>query len=118
MSGSDKYGAWHLTRKGYLRYHSGKYRNQYVHRVWAAKYCRRKLRRDEEVHHRNSNKLDYSRNNLMVLGTREHGWVSALQHWYMRQKEAFDQQEFERLILSESQDTEFNFGQLAKEYTA
>ena len=47
-------------------------------------YLGRKLKKDEDVHHRNGNKLDWSSENLMVMGKQEHGWYTALQHYYMK----------------------------------
>lgn len=75
--------AWHLSSKGYPRFHVKALRNKYVHIVMMEHYLGRKLERDEEVHHRDGNKLDWSRENLKIMGQREHGWYTALQHWYM-----------------------------------
>ena len=43
----------------------------------------RPLRRDEDVDHRNGNKLDWSRRNLRVLDHSVHGFVSNKQKWYV-----------------------------------
>lgn len=74
---------WHLTKKGYPRYHAGPYRNQYVHRVQMMLVLGRELKQDEDVHHKNGDKKDFSGKNLTVLGHQEHGFVSAKQHFYV-----------------------------------
>jgi HNH endonuclease len=74
---------WHISEKGYPRYHSGPYENKYVHRVKMELLLGRELTKDEDVHHKNGNKLDFSKRNLKLLGHKEHGWVSAKQHWFM-----------------------------------
>src|SRR5690348_8175351 len=74
---------WHLSTKGYPRYHLKPYRNRYVHRVKMEQYLGRKLNKDEDVHHRNGNKLDFRRRNLQLLSHIEHGYISAKQHWFM-----------------------------------
>jgi hypothetical protein len=43
----------------------------------------RKLKKDEDVHHRNKNRMDFSRRNLKILDHWHHGYVTALQHFYM-----------------------------------
>jgi hypothetical protein len=47
----------------------------------------RKLKKDEDVHHRNGNKLDFRFRNLEVHGHSEHGWYSSKQFWFMREKD-------------------------------
>lgn len=54
----------------------------------------RKLEKDEDVHHRNGNRLDFRLRNLQVLGHREHGWVSSRQRWFMKHKEEFEQSQW------------------------
>lgn len=39
------------TKKGYLRIKSGKFRDQYAHRAYAARQLGRPLRDNEEIHH-------------------------------------------------------------------
>lgn len=72
------------TTKGYPRVTAGPHRHKYVHRMIAAAMLGRELNRDEEVHHKNADKLDFAFQNLLVLGTTDHGWVSAKQAYYMR----------------------------------
>ncbi|MFZ1074792.1 MAG: HNH endonuclease [Minisyncoccia bacterium] len=74
---------WHLSTKGYPRYHVQPFRNQYVHRVQASIMLGRALKKDEDVHHKNGVVTDFKRRNLQVLGHTQHGYVSALQHYYV-----------------------------------
>lgn len=83
MAHKHRLGHWCLNDKGYPRFTSGPYRNRYVHRVVMALYLKRDLRRDEDVHHRDGNRLNFRITNLKVLGHAEHGWVSARQHFWM-----------------------------------
>jgi HNH endonuclease len=78
-----KHGTTHKTTKGYLRITAGPLRHQYVHRIVAAAWLGRELKRDEQVHHRNNNKLDPRHQNLLIVGEKDHGWVSTLQAYYM-----------------------------------
>lgn len=73
-----------ITKKGYVRITAGPQRHMYIHRLLAAFKLGRPLKKDEDVHHRNGNKLDFSFDNLQVLGHREHGCVSAKQHFYLK----------------------------------
>lgn len=83
-----KQAGMHISQKGYWRYSSGEHRGQYVHRVLMEKHLGRKLRKDEIVHHRDSNRLNYEEHwdgkwNLIVMGEREHNAVSAKQYWFL-----------------------------------
>jgi hypothetical protein len=104
-SGADRNGRYHLTEKGYFRYHSSHHRNRYVHRVIVEQKLGRQLRKDEDVHHRNGVKTDNRLRNLQILSHTEHGWVSAKQHWYMKRKEETDKKEWEEY---------FNVGESSK----
>jgi hypothetical protein len=74
-----------VTAKGYVRITAGPQRGQYLHRLIAAAKLGRPLTKDEDAHHVGGNKLDFSPEKLQVLGHREHGCVSALQHWYVKE---------------------------------
>lgn len=90
-----KSGTTHKTTKGYLRVTAGPCRHMYVHRIVAAAMLGRELKKDEEVHHR-ENKLDPRHTNLMVLGSVDHGWVSAKQSYFMTHiKEVADKREWD-----------------------
>jgi hypothetical protein len=43
----------------------------------------RELKKDEQVHHRNEDKTDPRFQNLLILGTYDHGWVSAKQAYFV-----------------------------------
>lgn len=90
-----------VNNKGYLRISSGPLRYRYVHRIVAEALLGRALARDEEVHHRNGNKKDPSWSNLIVWGTKDHGWVSAKQVWYMRELDVKLKKEWDEFMDSE-----------------
>lgn len=96
------------TTKGYPRVCAGPLRYEYFHRIVAAALIGRELKKDEEVHHRDNNKLNFRWSNLMVLGNHDHGWVSAKQAWFMRQKDKREKAEWDAFMASEGKrfDTE------------
>lgn len=75
------------TTKRYPRVTAGPLRNQYVHRIVAAALVGRELERDEEVHHKDGDRRNFNWNNLFIIGSQDHGWVSAKQAWYMRTRD-------------------------------
>jgi hypothetical protein len=87
-------GKWCLNDKGYPRFYSGPFKNKYVHRVVAEFKLGRKLRKDEDIHHRDANKCNFRRSNLRVLGHAEHSWLTAKQHWFMKHKEEQEKREW------------------------
>lgn len=74
---------WAVSQKGYPRYTTGMYRHQYVHRVKMSLILGRTLKKDEDVHHKNGKKLDFSRRNLMVIDHTIHGFISTRQHYFV-----------------------------------
>lgn len=74
----------YIDEQGYPRISAGPLRGQRLHRIIAEAMLGRKLNKDEDVHHRDGNKLNFSPDNLQVLGHREHGCVSASQHHYIK----------------------------------
>jgi HNH endonuclease len=94
-----KFGVTHKTTKKYLRITAGPCRNEYVHRIVAAALLGRELKRDEQVHHRNNDKLDPRHWNLLVVGEKDHGWVSSLQAYFMEHiKEPADKREWDEFM--------------------
>lgn len=83
----DKNGRWrrgHYTHvKGYPRVTAGPLRGQFIHRIVATAKLGRPLKKDEDVHHLDGDKLNFHPDNLEVRGHREHGFVSAKQHFWV-----------------------------------
>jgi hypothetical protein len=93
------------TTKGYLRITAGPCRHEYVHRIVAAAMLGRELRKDEQVHHRNTDKLDPRHGNLLILGENDHGWVSAKQAYFMEHvKEVADKKEWDAFMDERARD--------------
>lgn len=80
-------GGTAIDSKGYLVITAGPHRGRRVHTLVAEAMLGRKLRPDEEVHHRDGDKLNADWRNLEVLGKAAHGAVSARQAWYFRQND-------------------------------
>ena len=74
----------HIDSKGYLVLTCGTHRKVRLHRLLGAFKMGRPLTKDEDVHHANGDKLDFSYENIVVLGHKEHGCVSAKQHHYVK----------------------------------
>jgi|SRR6185369_6439465 len=95
-----KRGVTLKTTKGYPRITAGPLRNQYLHRVVAEAMLGRKLNKDEEVHHRDGDRLNFHHSNLMILGEYDHGWVSSRQAWFMRQKDKQEKRDWDEEIIA------------------
>lgn len=95
-----KNGHTRKTTKKYPRFTAGPLRGQYVHRVVAAAMLGRKLRKDEQVDHRDHDKLNCWFTNLIIRGESDHGWVSAKQAWYMKQKDGRLKQEWDEFMAA------------------
>jgi hypothetical protein len=95
---------YYITKKGYPRYSAGPHRGKYVHRVVLAEKLGRELTKDEDGHHRDGNKLNFHPDNIELMGHREHGYVSAKQHWYMKQREAQEKREWESYYADSTPD--------------
>lgn len=74
----------YIDDKGYPRICAGPMRGQRLHRIVAAAKLGRTLTPDEDVHHRDGDKLNFDPANLQVLGHQQHGCVSAKQHHYLK----------------------------------
>lgn len=68
-----------VDSKGYLVVKSGPHRDVRVHTLVAEAMLKRKLQKDEDVHHKNGDKLDCNWENLEIKGHQEHGAVSSRQ---------------------------------------
>ena len=97
-----KRGTTVKTTKGYPRVSAGPHRNKYVHRMIAAAMLGRELTKDEEVHHKNGDKLDFAFQNLFVLGTADHGWVSAKQNYFMRNRDDAAKKQWEQFMAEQA----------------
>ena len=74
----------YIDDRGYPRMSSGPLRGIRIHRILAEAKLGRTLKKDEDVHHLDGDKLNFAPENIQVLGHREHGCVSAKQHWYVK----------------------------------
>jgi hypothetical protein len=77
----------YIDDKGYPRISAGPLRGIRLHRVIAAAMLGRPLKKDEDVHHDDTDKLNFSPDNLKVMGHAQHGCVSAKQHHFLKQKD-------------------------------
>jgi hypothetical protein len=96
-----KYGTTCKTTKRYPRVTAGPLRHKYIHRIVAAALIGRELERSEEVHHKDADRRNFNWDNLMVLGGKDHGWVSAKQAWYMREQDVLKKVEWDEFMAGE-----------------
>ena len=99
-------GGTKIDSKGYLAITAGPHRGKRVHTLVAEAMLGRKLRPDEEVHHKDSNKLNPDWRNLEVLGKSEHGAVSARQAWYLREKDIQLKKDWDEFFAEANQSVE------------
>jgi hypothetical protein len=69
----------------------------------AAALIGRELERSEEVHHKDGDRRNFNWDNLMVLGAKDHGWVSAKQAWYMREQDILQKVAWDDFMASEAE---------------
>lgn len=80
----------YIDSKGYWSYSAGEHRGRRVHRVLMEKHLARKLKKNETVHHRDTNKLNNEEHpvdglwNLELLDVNKHNAVSAAQYWFLK----------------------------------
>lgn len=97
-----KAGTTCKTTKRYPRVTAGPLRHKYVHRIVAAALIGRELTKDEEVHHKDADRRNFNWDNLLVLGGKDHGWVSAKQAWYMREQDVLKKVDWDEFMASEA----------------
>lgn len=61
----------------------------------------RDLRKDEEVHHRDSDKMNFHFSNLIVLGEADHNWCSTKQAWFMRNRDREEKKHWDAFMAEE-----------------
>lgn len=88
----------YIDDKGYPRISAGPLRGQRIHRIVASAKLGRSLLKDEDVHHLDGNKLNFHPDNLKVIGHKEHGCVSAKQHFYLKQHDIHLEQEWNEYL--------------------
>lgn len=94
MSPKYKHGT-HQHHKGYPRISAGPLRDQYIHRLIATAFIGRDLDKSEEVHHLDACRQNCHFSNLMILGQKDHSWVSSRQAWFMREKDRKEKAEWD-----------------------
>jgi hypothetical protein len=77
------YRGGYAINRGYLRYSSGPLRFQYVHRIVVERLLGRKLKRSEEVHHMDFDRLHNCPCNLLLLPRCFHG----IMHVHAKQRD-------------------------------
>lgn len=95
----------HIHKKGYPRMSAGPLRHQLLHRLIAAAMIGRDLKKDESVHHKDGNRLNCHWSNLIIMGFKDHGWVSSKQEWYMREKDRREKLQWDEYMAEK--DAEF-----------
>lgn len=90
-----------VDSKGYLTITAGSQRGKRVHILVAEATLGRKLKEDEEAHHRDGNKLNSDWRNLQVLSKAEHGAVSARQAWYFKTNDIKAKAEWDKYFDAE-----------------
>lgn len=72
----EKHGLWKGGRgvnpEGYMRINVGVNKRAFEHRLIMEKYLGRKLKKNEQVHHKDGNSLNNKLSNLVVLSPSEH----------------------------------------------
>lgn len=98
---SRRFKSGTTCKRKYPRVTAGPLRDKYIHRIVAAALLGRDLTKDEEVHHKDGDRRNFDWKNLMVLGQRDHGWVSSKQAWYMREQDILKKVEWDEYMETE-----------------
>jgi hypothetical protein len=64
----------------------------------------RELTKDEEVDHKDRNKLNFHWTNLVIRGHKDHGWVSAAQSHFMRHKDEELKREWDEFMAEKDRE--------------
>lgn len=62
----------------------------------------RELTKDEQVHHKDTDRRNFNWDNLIVLGEQDHGWVSAKQTWYMKEMNILEKCQWDEFMDEEA----------------
>ncbi len=108
---SYRKGHTRKTTKGYPRITAGPLRGKYIHRVVAAAMLGRELKRDEQIDHRDGDKLNFHYSNLIIRGESDHGWVSAKQAWFMKQKDGRLKKEWDEFMSAQADEQQLEVAQ-------
>ena len=84
-----------MDGKGYLVIKAGPQRDIRVSTLILEATLGRKLRKDEDCHHKDGNKLNVDPDNLEVLGHADHGAVSNRQRMFLKLKAEREKKEWE-----------------------
>ena len=90
-------GGTRVDSKGYLTIKAGPHRDVRVATLVLEAKLGRKLRPDEDCHHKNGDKLDTGEcgSNLEALGKTEHGAVSNKQRMFLKLREDHERKQWE-----------------------
>lgn len=88
-------GGVSVDKKGYLTIKAGPCRDVRVHTLVAEAMLGRPLREDEDVHHKDENKLNPHWTNLQVVDKVTHGGISNKKRWMLKDQ---DQREVESIV--------------------
>jgi len=88
-------GGTRVDSKGYLVIKAGPQRDVRVATLILEAKLGRKLKKDEDCHHIDGNKLNCDPSNLKALGHKDHGAVSNKQRMFLKQKYAQERADWE-----------------------
>lgn len=97
-------GGAYIDEQGYPRMSAGPLRGIRIHRIIGAAKLGRPLRKDEDVHHKDRDRLNFSPENIEVMGHREHGCVSAKQHHVLKELNISLKSEWDAFFEAERSD--------------
>lgn len=91
-------GGVSIDRKGYLVIKAGPHRDKRVHIMIAEAMLKRSLKADEDVNHRDGDKMNCHWENLEVIGKNVHGAVSNRQKWFLKNRDEQERKAWEEWI--------------------